>query len=237
MALKTLVCLTICIILSVLSFCGGNEFTKKQYLHTTNLRGIELNKSIIEAGLTDIENRTELKNILPPEKLYLSAKREIVISGISCYRTLDQHNEILENMLKKGVSVKLILLNPNSSDIDFISLREAKDVKSEILQTIKIIKEDSLLIGRTNFYVKFIDKVPSFLGVMIDGNIEMEGEVPQDVHGLIRVQPYLKNFKNNGGWIFQFNKDSLNKTAFDDFAMELRLRWKKDAFYYKEFFK
>lgn len=218
------------------SFFLGSELGKEKYLYQSNLRNVKLGDIIKQSGLSDIENRTDTKNKLPPEKLYTNAKNEIAISCISCNSTIDQYNEILKFMMKKGVSVKLLLLNPLSPDLSILSQKEKKDMKMEILQSIRMIKDDSLFVKK-NFHVKFIDEIPTFLGVMIDGDIEVAGEIPNDSKGLIRVQPYLKNTSGHIGWIFQFNRDTLNKTAFDDFATEFRQRWKKDASYHNEFFK
>jgi len=59
----------------------------------------KINNQISSTGLSSIEIRDNYLNAFPPEYWYSLATKELVIHGISAYRTFDQKLDDLRNIL------------------------------------------------------------------------------------------------------------------------------------------
>ncbi len=175
--------------------------------------------SIIDSiGLTDIENRNDRGTALPPEQFYEMAKHEIVITGVSAYRTFDQNINLLRTMLKAGKRLYILILHPDSEDVVFLSQPELEnhDIRLDILSVINKAKRFSR--EHQGFRIRFMKKLPPFTGVMIDGNVEPVGEL-LDIEGLIRVQPRAVYKTLHKGFVLQFKKiPDTTASGFDYFG-------------------
>jgi len=194
-----------------------------------NDRGVTLLQAINGVGMVDIENREDLTSPLPPEKFYQKALHEIVITGISAYRTFDQHLDILKECINSGKKIYVLIMHPKSKVLDNLSKVEGKNVSGDINEVIRVIKEANLQ-AHPGFTIRFRDELPPFTGVMIDGDLTPTGEKPRDQKGQIRVQPASAHRSQHRGIILQFQKKQKSQTgAFDFFADDLRNQWKFDA--------
>ncbi len=194
-----------------------------------NARGVTMLEALSSVGLVDIENRDDKQHALPPAEFLRVAKREIALSGISAYRTFDQNIEVIRQALEKGTKLFVLIMHPDSPNISIISEREKRDIRGDILQTIATIKIEGLA-EHPGFQIRFLEKLPHFTAVMIDGDISPTGTVPQDRDGQIRVQPTTTHKSHHGGVILQFKKKSGGPAgAFDYFADEFRHQWNDDG--------
>lgn len=190
-----------------------------------NMRSVTILRAVNTVGIVDFENRDDLKHALPPSKIYEVAKREIVITGISAHRTFDQHISLIHQALAAGKKLYVMILDFDSPDVEVSSKREKKNMRSEILQTITIIKKEGLN-QHTGFQIRFMQTLPPFTAVMIDGDISPTGK-PLDEEGQIRIQPNTLHSTQHGGIILHFKKTIISYPvgAFNYFAEDLRKQW------------
>ena len=191
-----------------------------------NQRGVTLLEAIDIVGLVDIENRNNLERALPPAAFYNEAKREIVISAITAFRTFDQNLSLIMKAIDDGKKVFILIMHPKSQDIEFLQKREAPDIKSQLNEVINQIKKEELY-KKSGFQIRFMQRLPFSTSVMIDGDLSPLGLYPKDQEGQIRVQPGAVHKTQHSGVIMQFRKKDIGKEAgvFDYFAQNLRKEW------------
>ena len=194
-----------------------------------NLRGVSILQSIKDAGLMDIENRSIEQNQLPPKSIYKSVSREILLTGITLKYTLDMHQELLESILDASKKVFLLMLNPNSraaSAAESSHVGRAIDLVQEGKSVVRTIQKLGYL-KHPNFQLRFVEEIPPFTGVLVDGNLEMSVD-SSDSNGIVRVQPRPAFGIQHKGVVMVFRKVSgLDSSAFDFFASDLRNQWAK----------
>lgn len=204
-------------------------------VNTRNSRGIRLIDAVKMAGLSDIESRKWKKvyNIAPPVELYENAKREIFVSGVTLGVTLENHREYLRTALKKGVKIRLLLLDPSSPDTVIVGNinNRFQNFASSMQNSLAIIANDTEMFHNKNVEVRFASNIPPLVGMLIDGDITAEGR-PMDTNGIVRVNPYFKSPVHND-WYLQFTRSNGEYDAFVDFAAEFRQYWKAAHLYKK----
>lgn len=203
------------------------------------MRDLPLGDAIERSGLVDIENRDDKQFELPPTKFYEQAKREIFITGPSLYRTFDKQSDFLNETLQKNIKVYMMILHPDSDDVKWLTDREGRAIQEDIkatIGTIKIMKFHK----DPGFQIKFIMKLPPFIGVMIDGDISPKSKTPLDNNGQVRIQPNNIYVTGHKGLIIQLMKiPAINDQPagpFDFFSGDFREIWKNDAKEYPQFF-
>lgn len=197
------------------------------YLFAANPRGITLSQALRDIGLVDMENRDDRQHLLPPEEFFAAATREIAITGISAYRTFDQDLDIIHEVLKKDRKIFVLILRPKCADVERFSRRERRDISSDIQGVISVIKREGLH-KHPRFRIKFLESLPSFTAVMIDGDIDTPtGELPSNDEGQIRVQPVLVHHTQHSGLVIQLKKKTRGTLGvFEYFAEDLRKQWR-----------
>lgn len=140
----------------------------------TNLRGNPIIQGIVEAGLTDIENRSIDRNQLPPNAIYQSVREEVLISGLTLKYTIDMQQEHIESLLNSGKKVLLLMLDPESTHARSAENLHASRVElvDEANSVVRSIRRRRYL-DRSNFGLRFFEEIPPFTGVLIDGNVEL----------------------------------------------------------------
>ncbi len=191
-----------------------------------SFRGISIEEAINSVGLQDIENRKDRGlTVLPPDDFYMLAKTEVAISGVSTYRTFDQGRAVIEDLLKRGVHVKVLILSPQSQEVDKLYKLEQHGIRADINNVIEKVK--SLSVTYPNIQLRFMETLPPFTSVMIDGDLDPSGGKPSDTNGHIRVQPRTAYHTQHEGIILQFgNTERRHSDGFDYFAEDLREQWK-----------
>ncbi len=205
---------------------SGDERQILQRALATNPRKVSLLEAIESVGLVDIENRNDRGLALPPEQFYDMAKHEIVITGVSTYRTFDQDIDLLHRILKAGKRLCILILHPDAEDVKLLSRPEFedRDIRFEVVYVVSIAKR--LSQQYPDFHIRFMEKLPPFTGVMIDGDIEPAGE-PLDQEGQIRVQPRAAYKSQHQGMIVQLKKlVGVYTGPFDYFAQDMREQWR-----------
>lgn len=125
-----------------------------------NIRGVTMLEALNSVGLVDIENRDDKQHALPPALFFDKAEREIAISGISAYRTFDQNIGEFKQALENGRRIFVLILHPDSPNVQKISEREKRDIRGDILQTIATINREGF-IKRSGFQIKFLENYHS----------------------------------------------------------------------------
>ncbi|EQB62697.1 MAG: hypothetical protein RBG1_1C00001G0276 [candidate division Zixibacteria bacterium RBG-1] len=200
-----------------------------------NQHDIELLKVIKYIGVVNMEFRDDLHHPLPPYHIYELADQEIAISAVSAYRTFDQHIEFLRDALKNGIRIYVLILHPNSPEVDSLSKREDKPILDDIKGVIGVIKRENFY-NNSNFKIKFLIKLPPYTAVMIDGDIETIGK-PMDRYGLMRIQLRGVHSTQHEGLIIQLKKkNNKQRGAFEYYAKDLRDQWKIDGTEHPELF-
>lgn len=194
-----------------------------------NKRNVTLLEAIEVTGLVDIESRNDRDHPLPPEEFFRAANDEIVITGLSLFRTFDQNLDIIREALDAGKDVYVLMMHPDSPYVPMLSGRENLSMQNTINETINIIRKNQL-DKHAGFRIRFMQNPPPFTAVLIDGNILQTGKKARDEYGQIRVQPITLHQTQNTGIILQFRRISTSvKGGFDYFAEDLRKQWQKDG--------
>jgi len=196
------------------------------------MRGLPLGAAIGRVGLVDIENRDDFQYELPPNRFYDQAGKEIFITGPSLYMTFHKHIDLIHNALSKGRNICVAILHPDSGDVQWLTKRERRGIRDDIMATINTIKEEGLC-SHPRFQIRFIQKLPYCNAVMIDGDISPKGAEPEDENGQIRVQPNTMYVTGHKGLIVQLKKIAATPRQpagpFDYFAYDFRKQWENDA--------
>jgi hypothetical protein len=140
------------------------------------------------AGLTALENREDPSTSAPPEKVFDLPEKEIVITGLSCYRTFDIHLDKIKRLLGRNINVYIMIVDPDSEDMPNITKRQGVDIRNDIMQTINRIKAYGLAQS-PRFHIRYFQRMPPFTGVLIGGDILAHDRVADDSSGSIRIQP------------------------------------------------
>jgi hypothetical protein len=192
------------------------------------LKNFPILNKIRRCGLVDIEDRNHRKNALPPEKIYDLVEREYFMLSISAFRTFDHDRKHIENLLEKGIKVYVLILNPNSEKVvSIFAKNNGVDIKKQIEEVIDIIdniKQKLPNNKKENLKLKFYDDMPTYLAVMIDGDIENNS--PPNNNGQLRIQPFFKFTSNHNGLIVQLKKRKSEASIFKNFSDDLREYWK-----------
>ena len=201
-------------------------------LHKARNTSARTNHSLLElveeVGLVDIEDRQlSGDRALPPEKYYRAATSEIAISGLTLFRTFDQHLHIIEELLKNNVRFLAMIMSPEAGDIPRLSILHRLDISSQIGGVFSRASQASLF-DHPNFQLRTVSNTPPFTAVMSDGDLESISETPSDTNGKIRVQSGLKYGSQHSGLTLQFRKVPIGG-GFNLFAKDFRRQWNEDA--------
>lgn len=196
-------------------------YALSQYLF--KLRYSELPQGAVSVGLRSIEDRNNAVRAVPPEVLFRSAKREVFMSGVSCYRSFDQQKQPIDEIVANGIELYVLIMDPNSEEVARLSSDYNKPIASDIRTVIAIIKEDEVF-RRGKVHLRLMSHVPPFSAVMIDGNVESATSPSLDPR--IRVQPYLTRNLDRSALILEFgNNPSASLNGFEFFATDIRRQW------------
>lgn len=187
-----------------------------------NTRGIRLIDAITTQGLEDIERRGAGRNDLPPVDYFQQAQTEIAIMGTSLYGTIERHLRELKIALSRGIKIRLMLLDPMCQSVQERSTRV--DLARQIELTLDMIVRERLTANR-GLAIRFMNALPPFLGILVDGDIDPSGDRPLDKHGWIRVQVNLVTMSAHDGIVLQFRRTNDETGAFTLFAQDLRRCW------------
>ncbi len=181
--------------------------------------------SIKDVGLTDIENRDDTTNVLPPSEFYKFANREVFISGLTLERTFDQRASALHEILQEGKLLRLLLLRPDAEIIPWLSDRENRDLGNVIMKSVIEVAQREKIVGHPNFTMRLMDRFPTFTAVILDGDIERRSAVyPSEIQ--FRIQPTTIYKTHHNGLVVQLRKSPETPHDLFDFVVdELRAQW------------
>lgn len=183
-----------------------------------------LPKQALAVGLTSVEDRSDPGQAVPPEVIFRKARHEIFISGVSCYRTFDQHRDVVDEVVESGKTLCVLLMDPDSPDVAEMSIRLKKPIAKEIRQVMTIIHNNPRLRdGRVR--IRLMSRLPTFTAVMIDGAVSGGGH-PEESTREIRIQHLVTHNVQHKGVILVFGPSATgNVDGFDLYSSDLREQW------------
>lgn len=193
----------------------------------TTPRGYSLLHAATSVGLVDIEDRDSDIRSLPPDKLYNFVTRDVLLTGVSLAGTFSRQLHRITGLLERDKRVFVMLLHPNAPDVTRLGSLVNRELQKEIGATIATIAAHKLQ-QHTNFAVRFLDRMPSYTAVLIDGD-PTTINTPRDLNGQVRVQPVRVHANHHHGLVIHLKKLDTSPCAFDFFAGDLRLQWERDA--------
>lgn len=202
------------------------SLTYMRLIYQKTPRGMNILQSIKEVGLIDLEDRNNTDRHLPPDSFLRQAKSEISILGYTCHRTFECFSEIIQEKLDIGCKINILVCEPNSTASAEINKIEHKELEEELRNLYNLIRRREFLQHR-GFNLRFYQDLLPYVGVMIDGDLEPTGMIPQDELAEIRVQPRLKYGTIEKGVVLHFRKERNRSSVFDYFAEDFRKGWKK----------
>jgi hypothetical protein len=151
------------------------------------LEKIERNSSIDRSIFAEAFDKEEVDRNIEHAK-------EIIFLGTNLGNVTRGQYSRIEESLKKGNKVKILIIEANSSLCDIVAKRHYEPTKGE-----EILKELSISLGRCkNLFLKsketkgrleirFLDFLPPFGGIFID---------PEDINGIIYMWFYTYKIRN-----------------------------------------
>ena len=221
---------------AVCYFSGGRQQVRRArqwwQIVRKNEWGVRLADSIAACGLIHMENRypDAPNSQLPDHAVYSRAQRQVALVGIALNRVVTEHTATLLGLLDRGVDIRLMVLHPSGEAIKEYSRPRDKrmervDSAKHVQLTVQAVR-DKGLHRRPNFQLRFLADLPSFTGLLVDGDIEPAGALPDDGHGVASVQPIGEFFHDRCGTVFSFRKRPGEKYCpYEYFAGDFRDLW------------
>ena len=128
--------------------------------------------------------------------------------------------------MREGIKLKVVLLDPGKSIDNLFKKREDKEISPEIEKTLVIAKSLGFFEEK-GFEIRFVNYLPPYTGIMIDGDVENTGVRPRDDKGELRVQPGSVYDSQHEGVIIQlYNTKRSPESVFKFFSNDLRKIWR-----------
>lgn len=120
------------------------------------------------------------------QKFLESSKKELVMIQryVGSWNTDRSIYQILHKQIKKGVKIKLLILDPNSSQSKKLPLADQQNLKQGLKRLIKFKTENPSLIE-----IRLLKDLLPFAMDMIDCNISADPSIKTDEHSRINIHP------------------------------------------------
>ncbi|MFQ5717229.1 MAG: hypothetical protein ACE5GQ_09035, partial [Nitrospinales bacterium] len=164
--------------IGVVSF--GYEIFLRELTFTEYKKALEeiVNPDAVRLGIKGLyKNRSELGKAYSFESLFKDVKREVFIGGSSLLSIATNTRELLKDKVLSGITVKLLLMNPNSKVVDLIiSQGNGKptfrnEIKTSLLLFQKLqdeLESEAPPGGTGKLLVHVYDIIPSHSFISID---------------------------------------------------------------------
>jgi len=138
-----------------------------------------VNPDAVRLGIQAIyKNRSELGQRHTFEGLFKKVRREIFIGGTSLLSISTASRELLREKILSGVTVKLLLMDPESPVVEMITRQGGgkptfvNEIKTSLLllQKLKEEIEDSHSVSKGKFLIHTYDAIPSHSFISLDAN-------------------------------------------------------------------
>jgi hypothetical protein len=148
-----------------------------------------VNPDAVRLGIQGIyKNRSELGQRHTFEGLFKSVKHEIFIGGTSLLSISTASRELLREKILGGVTVKLLLMDPESPVVEMITRQGGgkptfvNEIKTSLLllQKLKEEVEDSHSVSKDKFLIHTYNAIPSHSFISLDAN-ESGGLIIADI--------------------------------------------------------
>lgn len=184
----------------LVSLIGVVSFSYELFLRELTFREYKealqeiVNPDAVRLGIQGIyKNRSELGRAQSFEKLFKSVKNEIFIGGTSLLSISTSSRELLKERVMNGITVKLLLMDPESQVVDLITRQGGgkstfkNEIKTSILLLQKLQEEIDAqgdASEKGNLIVHTYDAIPSHSFISLDAG-ETWGTIVAD------IGPYL----------------------------------------------
>jgi hypothetical protein len=182
---------------------------------------VPLRRALELVGLVDVENRRKDKRNVPPTAFYARARREIAVSALSAKMTFEMQTPFILERLEEGIRVRILLLHPDSPDVDKLEVKVNQAIRADILTSIDFIKR--YFHRHDGFRVRFAGELAPFTAAMIDGDVDADRRTRRDAGGVIRIQPGVVHERPHHGLILQLVE--IPDGMFQYFADDLSAQW------------
>lgn len=139
-----------------------------------------INPDVVRLGIKGIyKNRFELGHAYPLDKLFKTVQHEIFIGGTSLLTISTSKRELIREKILQGVTVKLLLINPNSNLVDSISRQGrgkstfVNEIKTSLLLLQKLqedIEHAKVSGEKGQLLIHTYDTIPSHSFISLDAD-------------------------------------------------------------------
>jgi hypothetical protein len=174
-------------------------------------------------GIKSVSMRDDDSAPHPPDTAFIRAQHEIGLFAISAYRTFDVHLPHVRKALERGVTVCVVIVDPESPELEELSRRNGRDVSHDVRQVLNIATRESLY-KYTNFRLRLVPKMPVYTAVTTDAGLSSDA-ASDTASGSIRIQVLSQTNTARQGLILELVDASRGNDAFDYYREDLRQRW------------
>lgn len=173
------------------------------------------NKDFDNLGLVGVDTVTPESRVTQFE-LYRNAKKSVFISAMTGAMVFKEESDfnVLQEILKQGKHVKILLLAPDSPDITSKNPKLSKNAKEDIKRSIAVAKRKMKVFE--NLEVRVMERYPSFTVDIIDR------ELPQS---LMRVTTTSSYQDWQGAPTFIVQRTQEQKDAYTYFSNLVEKEW------------
>jgi hypothetical protein len=180
------------------------------------------------ADLSDIEVRGESVNTVAPEQFVQETRGELLIAALTAKNTLLLLRQQLIDLLERRVFVGVLLLDPDSDEVQRLAKQQRLLIRPELQESIEILRRDYLSKYPGHFQYRFFQNSPTFTAIMRDGAAFIrQGFYPNADGGAVRVQPRAMHAPQLKGVVLTFRGGTNGPSAFTYFAGDLREQWNR----------
>jgi hypothetical protein len=192
------------------SFIISFVFLARRGLSGKKISNEDISEKGIYKGIRFYISREEL----PSLGAFLSqAKQEVFVAGTTLQAIVGSNRETIRDLVKRGVTVRLLFLDPKSKFLDKLSdclVGESKYNKAIIvsLETACTVKRELAEVEKNRLDIRTYDTLPFYTMLMID---------PNTGDGTVRIEPYFYGKGERARSSFQISE----KAQKDEFQKHL----------------
>jgi excisionase family DNA binding protein len=206
------------------------ETTIRQYLRTGKLNGIKIEQKewrILRTDFNDFINSNRVRSVVPYLSLIRAASKEIWILGINALGPLHQGREAIIKQLKKGVNVKILLLNTESH---FFLKRVKKEDPEHGIETGRLFAESQAAVAICRDIMFASADAPGYFEVRVYSRTPKEAIViidPTSNSGFCNVNlyPLGENSRGLTGTEIEYKNIGKSKKTFAKYVSRYKTLW------------
>ncbi len=172
-----------------------------------------------------IDSRDD-KQASPPTEFIADARRSVLITGFSAFRTVENNPDTIQSLLDSGVEIYMLVLDPRSTDVE---KEQSLDPKSPVKKNQRTAIETVVnkYWHKPNFHLRFMKMMPPITGILVDAEVEPRTARPSSNLGRLRYQVKGYKIPQRRGYVFQLKQsEKEDNPMFNLFWADFRDQWK-----------